>query len=245
MGVKKLIQFGFNAFGLQVSYKKSGSNMSGWDFFFSALKARGFNPEHIIDVGVNHGLWSRTALNYFPDSYYTLIEPQDWLKKESRDILARGKAEWITAGVGDKQGILPLWVTERDDSCTFAFSSEALRLEGGRTIDVPIITLDQIVETSAVFPEMVKIDAEGFDLKVIAGASTLLGKTDIFILEATVCAPTLENTMEHVLAKMSDAGYRPIDIPAINRSPKHGLAWLCDIAFLRNDSPLLLDISYE
>jgi len=46
-------------------------------------------------------------------------------------------------------------------------------------ITVPIITLNQIVASSgAGLPEMVKIDAEGFDLKVLAGASNLLGNTN-------------------------------------------------------------------
>src|SRR5262245_32463786 len=229
--IKKLVKAGFNAFGLQVSYNKPVK--SGWDVFFSVLKTRGFDPKHIVDVGVNHGLWSRTALNYFPDSYFTLIEPQAWLKEESQDILTRGKSQWISAGAGDKNGTLPLWVSHRDDASSFAYSSEAVQRAGGHTVDVPIITLDQVVENSISFPEMVKIDAEGFDLKVIAGASKLLGRTDIFVLEATVCAPNLENTMENVLATMSRVGYRPIDIPGINRSPKHDVAWLCDIAFLR------------
>lgn len=241
MSVKELVQAGFNAFGLHVSY-----NRSGWDFFFLALKNRGFDPKHIIDVGANHGFWSRTALKYFPDSYYTLIEPQDWLKKDAQDILSRGKAQWISAGAADKPGTMPFCIADRDDSCRFAYSSDAVQLAGGRTIDLPVVTLDEVVQTSkAPFPEMVKIDAEGFDLKVIAGASKLLGKTEIFILEATMCAPNLENTLENVLATMSRVGYHAIDIPGVNRSPKYGLGWLCDVAFLRNDSPLLAEVTYE
>jgi FkbM family methyltransferase len=52
---------------------------------------------------------------------------------------------------------------------------------------VPVLTLNEVVRTSrAPFPEMVKIDAEGFDLRVIEGSSDLLGKTDIFLLEALI-----------------------------------------------------------
>jgi hypothetical protein len=29
-----------------------------------------------------------------------------------------------------------------------------------------------------------------------------------------------------------------VDITDINRSPKYGLLWLCELAFLRNDSTL-------
>ena len=51
----------------------------------------GFAPKHIIDVGANRGLWTRTALQYFPDAHYTLIEPQDHLKTHIQDLLDRGQ----------------------------------------------------------------------------------------------------------------------------------------------------------
>ena len=47
----------------------------------------GFVPKHIIDVGANHGTWTRETLKYFPEAYYTLIEPQEWLKPSLQDIL--------------------------------------------------------------------------------------------------------------------------------------------------------------
>ena len=116
-----------------------------------------------------------------------------------------------------------------------------------RQIEVPVVTLNEIVQTSsAPFPEMVKIDAEGFDLKVIAGASELIGRTDIFFLETTICAQGFDNTLANAIATMSQAGYRVIDITDLNRSPKDGVLWLCEVAFLRNESPLLANInSYE
>ena len=49
MTVKQLVQSGFNAFGLRVSYNKFD-----FDYFFEAIKARGFAPKHIVDVGANH-----------------------------------------------------------------------------------------------------------------------------------------------------------------------------------------------
>src|SRR5262249_52568969 len=111
-------------------------------------------------------------------------------------------------------------------------------------IEVPIVTLDEVVRTSAApFPDMVKIDAEGFDLKVIGGASTLFGKTDIFILEAAICAPGLEKTVENVLTMIKHAGYQLIDIPGTLRT-KDRFAWLCNLAFLRAGSPLLNGLSF-
>jgi FkbM family methyltransferase len=213
---------------------------------FSALKARGFSPKHIVDVGANHGNWTRAALNYFPEAYYTLIEPQDYLKKDVQDLLARedGKIRWIGAGVGDKPGILPFMISHRDDSSTFAVTPGTAKARGMRQIDVRVVTLNEIVRTSsAPFPDMVKIDAEGFDLRVIAGVSQLLGRTDIFFLETAIFAHDVENSLENVMSTMSQAGYHVIDITDLNRSPKYGVLWLCEVAFLRNESPMLAEVN--
>ena len=217
------------------------------DSFFSLLKQQGFAPKHVIDVGANHGNWTRVAFNYFPDAYYTLVEPQDWLKPYVRDLLARnGKIRWIGAGVGDKPGTLPFHVSHRDDSSTFVFTPEEAKAEGFRQIEVPVTTLNDIARTSdAPFPKMVKIDAEGLDLRVLAGASEFIGKTDIFLLEAAICPQNLENTLGNVIQTMAQADYRIIDITELNRSPKCGALWLCEVAFLRNGSRLLDRLEYE
>jgi hypothetical protein len=83
-------------------------------------------------------------------------------------------------------------------------------------------------------------------MRVIEGASELLGRIDIFILETLIFGQGSENTLENVMTTMSRAGYHIIDIPGLNRSPKYGVLWLCDLAFLRNESSILADVdSYE
>ncbi len=112
---------------------------------------------------------------------------------------------------------------------------------------LPVKTLNEIVaSTGAPQPEMVKIDAEGFDLKVLAGASDLLGVTDVFLVEACICSPDGDNTALAVINFMAQAGYRLIDITDLNRSPTHHVLWLAEFAFLRTSSPLLSRVSsYE
>jgi FkbM family methyltransferase len=217
----------------------------GLNHFFPLLRRLGFAPRHVVDVGANRGTWTRAAFRYFPNAVYTLVEPQDHLRSYSQDLIAQGcKLKWINAGCGDFSGTLPLFVSYRDDASTFVDWHE-----GWPRITVPIMTLNEVVAFSgAGLPEMVKIDAEGFDLKVLAGASDLLGKTDIFLVEAVVCSigGADENTIAEVVSFMAKAGYNLMDITDLNRSPKHGVLWLCELAFLREGSPLLDAVSsYE
>jgi FkbM family methyltransferase len=252
--VKKLVQSTLKKFGLrlvrdddsltQATTCPSASN-SGLDCFFAALRRLGFHPKHIVDIGANHGSWTRKALVYFPEAHYTLVEPQDHLKVHIEDLLARGrKITWINAGAADKSGSLPFAISYRDDSSTF----DLAQVDAGTAlISVPVMTLNEIVSSAgAPLPEIVKIDAEGFDLKVLAGASDLLGRTDVFFVEVTICCPGHENTIAGVVKRMDEAGYRVVDVTDLNRSPKYGVLWLCELAFLRNDSFLFANVrSYE
>ena len=155
------------------------------------------------------------------------------------------RSVWIGAGVGDKLGTLPFWISNRDDESNFILTRETAEAVGMRRIEVPVTTLNEIVRTSdAPFPDMVKIDCgRGLISRVIAGASELLGKTEVFLLEAVICAVTpghvFENTLANVVQTMGNAGYRVIDITDLNRSRKYGALWLCELAFLSNTSHLL------
>jgi FkbM family methyltransferase len=249
--LKKLIQSTFNKFGYRIVRRGSFLHISvppaayGLELFFSLLKRYGFNPKHIIDVGTHKGTWTRRALPFFPDAHYTLVEPQDHLKVYIQDLLDGGsKITWINAGVADHSGTLPFTISCRNDSSTFAPTS--VDTDAPR-ISVRVMTLNEIVSAANVPPpEMVKIDAEGFDLKVLAGASDLLGKTEIFFVEVTICSSGYENTIARVIHRMDAAGYKVVDITDINRSPKYGVLWLCELAFLRKKSALFDTItSYE
>jgi hypothetical protein len=134
---------------------------------------------------------------------------------------------------------LPLYLLEPDNSSTFLQAPRA-ESEFVRTIEVPLRTLNEIVASSGLpVPAMVKIDAEGLDLKVLSGASELFGKTGIFLVEASIGEPDFANTALAVIQKMSEAGYRLIDITDMNRSPSHGVLWLCEFVFLSRGSKLL------
>lgn len=179
-------------------------------------------------------------MRFFPDAQYTLVEPQDHLKVHIQDLLDGGyKIHWVNAALGDKPGILPFAIASRDNSSTLSLGENEARASGLHQVPIQVTTLNEVVASrTAPLPEMVKIDAEGFDLKVLAGASNLIGKTDVFLAEAMVCGP-YENSVVEVMSFMASAGYRLIDITDLERSPKHGVLWLCELAFLREGSSLL------
>jgi FkbM family methyltransferase len=217
----------------------------GWAHFFSLLKRYGFAPRWILDVGANRGHWTREAFTCFPEANFVMVEPQDALRACVADLLAHApKFRWVAAGVSDRAGTLPLTIAPDDTSSNFGMTPDEAAHYGYRQVTAEVRTIDDIVASLGLpAPDMMKIDAEGFDLKALRGATTLLGKTDIIFVEAAVCATGIENTMATVIAAMTEHGYRMIDVTDLNRSPKHGVLWLAELAFMRNGCALLEKIS--
>jgi hypothetical protein len=119
-----------------------------------------------------------------------------------------------------------------DHSSTFNLSPQQAKSAGLKQVEVPLVTLNQVVGSHGNrIPEIVKIDAEGFDLKVIDGASNLVGKTEVFFLEAAVCARDIENDLPAVIRKMAELGYVPFDITELNYSPQQDVLWLVEVMF--------------
>lgn len=239
--MKRFIQFALGKFGLRLVRSTTVLSYSLASYFL-LLKELGFSPRYVIDVGANRGNWTREAMRFFPDAHFTLLEPQDHLKIHVQGLIDAGKVTWINAGAGDKQELLPFGISHRDDMSTFLIQPN--HAETIQTIEVR--TLNEIVSSAGgPPPDMVKIDAEGFDLRVLAGASDLFGKTEIFLVEA-ILQGDYENTALAVIQRMAAAGYRVMDITTLNRSPKNNVLWVLEIAFLSKNSGLIEKMSsYE
>ena len=146
--------------------------------FYATLKKMGFTPNHIVDIGANHGTWTREALRHFPNAYYTLLEPQNWLKQYFQDILdTNSKVQFYPVGAGEKEGSFQFTIVDRDDSCSFRYSQEEAKAAGFKQIEIPVVTLNGLLANSEwPVPDIIKIDAEGLDIEVLKGASDFFWK---------------------------------------------------------------------
>jgi FkbM family methyltransferase len=200
---------------------------------FLLLKNAGFSPKHILDIGANHGSWSREVYSYFPNASYTLIEPQEYLKEHFADLLAKPQFAYLPIGVGPKPGHFNLTITERDDSCNFRLSEEEARDRGLSQIRVQVDTIDNVVSNSSFgIPQLIKIDAEGIDLEVLKGATNVLGKSEVVLIEAAVVNPAFENTTLAVINAMDGYGYRLFEITDLNRPFSNNVLWLVELMFV-------------
>jgi FkbM family methyltransferase len=242
--VKKIIKKTFAKFGFKL--KKTSTdvklvNTNNKDYllfnFYNTLKEFNFYPKHIVDVGANHGTWTREALQHFPDAYYTLLEPQYWLKDSFQDILETNpKVQFYPMGAGEQEGSFQFTIVDRDDSCSFRYTEEEAKVAGFEQIEIPVVTLNGLLSSSELpIPDIIKIDAEGLDIEVLKGASNFFGKTEIFMVEAGVVNKLFDNSFLKLINFMDEKNYQLFDITDINRPFQPQVLWLVELVFVKKD----------
>jgi FkbM family methyltransferase len=200
------------------------------------LQSNSFEPKLIIDVGANHGTWSRVWKKAFPQAKFILVEPQSWLKPSFDDLLDENTS-YLPIGAGKENGLFTFTInSDRDDSSTFILSANDANERGYKQIEIPVKTLNTIVvENSNQIPDIVKIDAEGLDIEVLDGASQLFGKTEIFFVEASINSTFKQTDIHTIINYMDSKGYRVFEITDINRPFSNRVLWLVELAFIRKN----------
>ncbi len=172
-----------------------------------------------------------------------MLEPQNWLKEHVIDLLeSNPKIKFYAVGAGSQSQRLKFTIAGRDDSSSFIyFTEEQAKNAGYKQIDVDVITLNEFISQNNLnHPDIIKIDAEGFDLEVLKGASNFLGKTEIFMVEAGVVAKHIENSFSRVVEFMDLNGYKLFDITDLNRPFKPSVLWLTELVFIKKNG--LIDV---
>lgn len=214
------------------------------DNFFNLLINQNYYPETIYDIGANRGTWTKECLKYFPNSTYYLFEPQIELKKDIESNLGDiDNVHLFSVGVGDINDNLNFTIHKRDDGCSYSYTEEEADKLNFKQIVLPIIRLESFVkENKLKKPSLLKIDAEGLDLKVLDGASSLLETVEIIMVEVGVMNDRIQNSAFETLNYLDNKGYKLCDITDINRPFSNKVLWLCEFVFIKKSG--VLDINY-
>lgn len=130
-----------------------------------------------LDVGGNRGEFTLCLLELTHGRVYC-IEPNPAMAAEARALLAShaDRVSVIEKAISDTKGMATLRVDpEQSETATLSASVNAHAYHGARTIDVEVVTLDDLVqELDLRRLDFIKIDVEGLELACLRGATRTL-----------------------------------------------------------------------
>jgi FkbM family methyltransferase len=231
----------FNAFGLEIRKKQLATppqpipraSMGG---ALRQLSALGFRPRTVIDVGVATD--TKELYQAFQDADILLVEPLAEFEPFLRDICGSYKAQYVLAAAGENPGSAIINV--HPDK----FGSSLLKEFEGPGVDgvpreIPVVTIDQLCASrNLAGPYLIKVDVQGAELQVLAGATHTLQQTEVVILEVIlfgtmIGGPQLADTV----VRMGQYGFAVYDIFGLNYRPLDNALSQVDMVFVQDGGP--------
>lgn len=224
----------------KINHKYQNKNqVTNSDVIVESLKIKNFNPKYIIDVGCGYGQWTKKLLKVYPLSNYFLFDADKsnrphlkLLKKKHNNV------EYKICLLSDNIDNYKFYNMGYGSSIFEEQTSHKRKIE-----NILSTTLyDQIhVNISKHRNNLIKIDVQGAEIKVLSGLKNLLDAFEVIILEVSVHNYNKDSPLfNNVIEFMTNRSFKLYDIFDLKRLGKDKSFLLqFDCVFVRNDSNLL------
>ena len=229
---------------LPVSFKinhkfQNHNQVTNLDIIITSLKNKNFNPDYIIDIGCFRGIWTKKLLKFFPKSKYLLFDADD------KNIEYLEKIKSNNKNIDYKIKLLS------DDEKDYDFFSMA---SGSSIFEEQTNYAREIkkIKSSLLFNELpneikntksnlIKLDVQGAELKIITGLKELINNFEVIILEVSLHKYNKDSPLFYdVISYMQNKKYILYDIYDLKRlGDRDSYLLQFDCVFLREDSNLL------
>ena len=188
----------------------------------------------VIDVGANAGQFARAAVETFPGARVVSFEPLPDIAADLRDHLRDvERFEVHECALGRREGPLEFHPHR------YSLSSSALPAVSGNgsagapdagtgelpPIDVTVRRLDDVVAPGVERPALMKLDVQGYELEVLAGATERLGEMDALLLELAFTREYVGQPLYgEVVAHLAELGWSLVEILDLRRDQDGAVA---------------------
>ncbi len=252
--LKRLVVSGLKVFNRELTRDfetgrfRLGRNLDlSRDHWHACRQILGRAPDVVFDVGANIGMTALELRRRFPQAKIHCYEPTPSIADELRqNVRQYGQIQVHECALGRNEGVVPLHVNRMGQTNSVLPSSEVsanlnqspLMQETLEVIDVPMRTVaSECRRLGLARLDILKTDAQGYDLEVIEGA---LGEhLHIPLIYAEVCFFELykgQPTFGQFHDRLNDLGYRLVDLYETGfRSYYYQIS--CNALYMRADGP--------
>jgi FkbM family methyltransferase len=207
---------------------------------FAALRRGGFNPQTIFDVGSSHGVWSKDISKVWPQSRFFLFEPlidyRNFYKRSTERVMRkRPNFTLLKTAVGSEDGKVDIYADPDGYSASALLSAPAGAI--AEKITTPIARLDTLISAKTVpVPDLMKLDVQGSEMRVLVGTGTFLEQIKCLQLEVWFSrAYGPDNPLfGELLTMLEERGFSLIELGGPDYGPDRRLC-SCEGYFIRNE----------
>lgn len=205
----------------------------------SHLAKNGFAPRTIADIGAAKGYWSLGAGSIFTESAFYMFDPLQESEASLKEASSRHERyHYELCALGDVVGTQQINVTADCDGSSLL---EYYEDNGTAKAVIRVETLDGYVSDGKMpQPDLIKIDVQGFEMKVIDGGEQVLSNAEVVIIEANLFRFMPECPLAHeVIARMAALGFQLYDLAGELRRPYQNDLGQLDLVLVKTGSPLV------
>lgn len=192
------------------------------------FRSLGFAPATIFDLGVATGTFE--LYDPWPDARLILVDPVSEWENHMRWICKhrRAPASYVVAAAGDHNG-------QATFGCPGHLAGASIYIGDAPQRTVPMYTLDDLAARfGAQPPYLLKMDVQGAESMVLAGATEVLPKCEVVMLEASLWDFNGNGiTLVEMINLMASRGFSPFDFYGGLRRPLDCSLGQIDIAFVK------------
>jgi FkbM family methyltransferase len=233
----------FNTFGFQLSRRTPGVQTD--NAIEEQFRLMGRNVKTIFEVGAADGRDSAMYASRFTEAAVYAFEPLPVnFKKLEANAEREPRINAINAAASDMSGKASFHVTEWDDASSLlppakTGSTFDKYMSAVDQIEVNTITLDEFCDAHKIgHIDLLKMDAQGAELKILHGSARLLAKKAINVIYSEVDFMEIyENAGRYheIASYLHGFGYELHNLYGLVSNQNGRLAW-GDAIFIRNDS---------
>jgi FkbM family methyltransferase len=202
-----------------------------------ALRDRGFYPKTIVDVGAFEGKWTQMVKSIWPKTQIAMIEPNREKSNLLASVASELDAQLYCDLIGAEDGLEVIFNVMGAGSSIYEERSNLPRSKESHKLK----KLDTLLNNWNSI-DLLKIDAQGYELEILKGAERLIANTSSILLEVAIIEINENAPLLHdITVYMNQKGFVAYEILEIHRRPLDKALNQIDILYIPKDSPLIAD----
>jgi FkbM family methyltransferase len=203
----------------------------------------GFTPKVVFDVGASNGVFADEAWALWPNCLVHCFEPEvEYIQQLEVRAQRDPRLQICKALVGAREEPDKTYYHFLGASSVLATNTDDPKIPlttSGPERRASVITLDDYCKRHSTFPNLLKIDVQGYELEVLKGTEKYLPSIEVILAEVNYIEVYKDVPLAvEVIHWLQQRGFVLHDICNFMRRPLDQALWQSDMIFAKFDSPL-------